>query len=180
MKTVYWDSCVFHALFSEETGRVDTCRKIIEAAFKGEIQIYTSAITAVEVVWIKNLDRMSPKHEETIQKFFEHKFIRVLTCDRGIAAEARRLLWQHSKLRPKDAVHVASAISQGVDVMHTYDDDDLVKPLSGKIGSPPMRICHPEYTDPTSTQPLPPELPLKPTPPALLDRPSRRIQPPAD
>jgi outer membrane protein TolC/predicted nucleic acid-binding protein len=168
MKTVYWDSCVFHALFSEEKERVEICRKIIEAAQKGELQIYTSAITAVEVVWIKNFDRMSSKHEETIQKFFEHKFIRVLTCDRGIAAEARRLLWQHAKLKPKDAIHVASAISQGVDVMHTYDDGDLVKPLSGKIGNPPMRICHPEYTNPPSAQPSPPELPLKSEPLPIL------------
>lgn len=171
MKTVYWDSCVFHALFSEEKGRVEICRKLIDMAHKGELQIYTSAITAVEVVWIKNLDRMSSKHEETIQKFFEHKFIKVITCDRGIAADARRLLWQYPKLKPKDAIHVATALSQTIDVMHSYDDDDLVKPLSEKIGNPPMRICHPEYNEPPSAQPPPPELPLKSSPP------TRRIQP---
>lgn len=162
MKTVYWDACVFHALFSEEKGRVDVCRKIIGAAQRDEIHIYTSAITAVEVVWLKNLDRMSPKHEQTIQKVFEHKFIRIVTCDRGMAAEARRLLWQYPKLKPKDAIHVASAISQTVDVMHSYDDDDLVKPLSGKIGNPPMKICHPEYTEPPGPPPTTPELPISP------------------
>jgi len=177
MKTVYWDSCVFHALFSEEKGRVDVCRKVIAAAERGELQIYTSAITSVEVVWIKNLDRMSPDHEEKIQKFFEHKFIRIITCDRGISAEARRLLWQYPKLKPKDAIHVASAISQTVDVMHTYDDDDLVKPLSEKIGNPPMRICHPEYVGQTAPPPRPhsPELPL--SAPAQA---ARRIPPRAE
>jgi predicted nucleic acid-binding protein len=168
MKTVYWDACVFHALFSEEKERVDVCRKIIEAAKRGELKIYTSAITSVEVVWIKNLDRLSPKHEEKIQKFFEHIFIKILTCDRGMAAEARRLLWHYPKLKPKDAIHVASALSQAVDVMYSYDDDDLVKPLSGKIGNPPMRICHPEYTGPPAPPPPPPELhlPITPTPKA--------------
>ena len=160
MKTAYWDACVFHALFSEEKGRIDACRKVIDAARRGELEIYTSAITAVEVVWIKNLDRMSHEHEEKIQKFFEHKFIRIIACDRAMAAEARRLLWTHKSLRPKDAIHVASALSQGIDVMHSYDDDDLVKPLSGKLGNPPLIICHPDIIEPQTAVPPPSELPL--------------------
>lgn len=165
MKTIYWDACVFHALFGEEVGRVDECKKVIESALRGEVEIYTSAITSAEVVWIKNLDRLSPEHEERIQKFFEHKFIRVITCDRGIAAEARRLLWTYPKLKPKDAIHVASAISQAVNLMHSYDDDDLV-PLSGKLGQPPMIICHPGSGEPQAPSRPPTELPLLPTPAA--------------
>jgi hypothetical protein len=44
--------------------------------------------------------------------------------------------------------------------MHSYDDGDLVKPLSGKIGNPPMKICHPEYAD--NPAPITPELPVSP------------------
>ena len=95
MKTIYWDACAFHALFGEEPGRVDVCRNIISAAQRNELLIYTSAITSVEVVWIKNLDRLSPEHEEKIQKFFEHKFIKIVACDRAMAAESRRLLWRY-------------------------------------------------------------------------------------
>jgi hypothetical protein len=37
---------------------------------------------------------------------------------------------------------VASAVSQQVEILHSYDDDDLI-PLDGKIGNPPLKICHP-------------------------------------
>jgi len=38
-----------------------------------------------------------------------------------------------------DAIHVASAISRQVDVLHSYDNKDLVK-LTGQIGTPPLKI----------------------------------------
>ena len=114
-----------------------------KAAREGRLEIYTSAATFVECVWIKNKPpKLSKEDEEKIQKYFMHRFIRVINCDRQIAEAARALIWQFPHLQPKDAIHVASAISQGVAVMHSYDNDDLVK-LNGKIGTPPLKICHP-------------------------------------
>jgi predicted nucleic acid-binding protein len=144
-KTVYWDACVFHALFNGEPGRVDSCLRIEAAAKGGDVDIYTSTTTFVECVWMKTAGKttkLSPKHEATIQAYFMHSFIKPINCDRLIAEAARALLWQHPHLKPKDAIHVASAIAQQVDLMHSYDNDDLVK-LSQKIGHPPLKICHP-------------------------------------
>lgn len=153
MKAVYWDANVFHALFAKEPGRIDVCQKIADAAKNGDVQIYTSTVTLVEVVWIKGLDRLDPKHEDAIQKFFGNKFIRLITCDRAIAGEARALMWRYPKLKNKDAIHVASALSQPViDVLHSYDDDDLL-PLSGQLGAPPLTICHPTWADPPAPEP---------------------------
>jgi predicted nucleic acid-binding protein len=144
MQNVYWDANVFHALFGREDGRVDACERIVKAAQQGEVIIYTSAATFVECIWIKGkINKFSAEHEEIIGKFFMHKFIRPINCDRMIAESARGLVWRFPHLKPKDAIHVASAIAQQVDVMHSYDNDDLVK-LDGKIGNPPLRICHPE------------------------------------
>ena len=132
---------------------------IVGAAIKGEIQIYTSTVSFVECVHINGRDRLSPAHEEIIQRFFEHRFIRPINCDRQIAVEARKLLWRYPSLKYKDAIHVASALDQRVDAMHTYDNGDLI-PLSNKLGIPALRICQPEYTNP-SPLPLPTlELPL--------------------
>ena len=143
MQTVYWDACVFHALFKKEAGRADACERVEKAARAGSVEIYTSAATFVECVWIKGKPpKLTKGDEEKIQKYFMHRFIKVINCDRTIAEEARRLIWQFPHLLPKDAIHVASAISQQVGVMHSYDNDDLVK-LSGKIGVPPLIICHP-------------------------------------
>lgn len=149
LKTVYWDANVFHALFKGEDERLSVCSRIEQAANKGEVQIYTSAVTLVECLWIKGKnepsgrpDKLLPEHEERIQKYFMQPFIRIVNCDRRIAESARSLIWRHPHLKWKDAVHVATAISQPIDVLHSFDNDDLVK-LSGKVGSPLLKICNP-------------------------------------
>jgi predicted nucleic acid-binding protein len=154
LKTVYWDACVFHALFGKEAGRVESCLRVEKAARGGAVEIYTSTATFVECVWIKGQpDKLSKEHEQVIQKYFMHKYIRAINCDRQIAEAARNLIWQFPHLKPKDAIHVASAISQQVEILHTYDDD-LLK-LSGKIGKPALKICNPEFEQ----EPEPPKTP---------------------
>jgi predicted nucleic acid-binding protein len=146
LKTVYWDACVFHALFGKEAGRVETCLRIEKAAKDGHLEIYTSTATFVECVWIKgNPDKLSKEHEEIIQKYFLHKYIRAINCDRQIAEAARNLIWDFPHLKPKDAIHAATAIAHQVDELHTFDDD-LLK-LSLQIGLPPLKICHPEIEE---------------------------------
>lgn len=148
-KTVYWDACVFHAIFGSEKDRVQACMRIEKAAQNGEVQIYTSAATLVECVWVKTitdptgkLNKLSPDHEKVITGYFQRSYITIINCDRNISEAARKLLWQYPHLKPKDAIHVASAIAQQVEAMHSYDNDDLVK-LDGKIGNPPLKICNP-------------------------------------
>ncbi|SRR6266566_3195574 len=149
LKTVYWDANIFHALFGKEAGRVDACEMVEKAALNGEVDIYTSTITFVECVWVKTitdptgkLNKLSPAHEGMLHKYFMRPYIRAVQCDRRIAELARSLLWNYPALRPRDAIHAATAVFHNVDFMHSYDDDDLVK-LSGKIGTPPLKICHP-------------------------------------
>jgi predicted nucleic acid-binding protein len=50
-------------------------------------------------------------------------------------------MWQSEFLRPKDSIHVATAVRSKVDSMDTFDDA-LIK-LSGKIGNPPLVIQRP-------------------------------------
>jgi len=147
---VYWDSSVFHALFGAEAGRVEGCKAIEEAAQKGLVQIYTSTVSFVEVVSIKGKpDKLDPSHEIILAGYFSHKYIRPINCDRVIAEQARQLIWKYPHLHPKDAIHVASAIALQVDVLHTYDNADLIK-LNGKIGVPPLRIEIPPPVPPAS------------------------------
>jgi predicted nucleic acid-binding protein len=159
IKTVYWDANIFHALFGKEAGRVDLCERVEKVALNGDVDIYTSTITFVECVWVKTildptgkLNKLSPQHEPILTKYFMRSCIRPINCDRRIAEAARSLLWQYPALKPHDAIHVASALSQPIDFMHSFDDDDLVK-LNGKIGNPPLRICHPGDGDGFGPQP---------------------------
>lgn len=80
-----------------------------------------------------------------------HKFIRPINCDRQIAEAARNLIWQFPHLKPKDAIHVASAISQQVAELHSYDDH-LLK-LDGKIHN--LKICEPHFDEPKQTPKTP-------------------------
>jgi predicted nucleic acid-binding protein len=153
IKMVYWDANLFHAIFGREVGRVEICEHIMDAAMRGKVDIYTSTITFAEVVWVKSivdgkgkLNKLSPDHEPIIQKYFIRSCIKPITCDRQVSELARELMWKHATLKPKDAIHVASAALLQVEVMHSYDDDDLV-PLDGKIGAPPLKICHPGNGD---------------------------------
>ena len=82
IQQVYWDANVFHALFSKEKGRVEACERLHDAARGGKLLIYTSAITFAECVWLKGLPRLSKEHEAVIQKFFMHKYIEIINCDR--------------------------------------------------------------------------------------------------
>jgi hypothetical protein len=87
-------------------------------------------------------------------------FIRLINCDRRIGESARYLVWRYEHLRYKDAIHVASAMSQTIDILYSYDNDDLVR-LNGKIGTPPLRICNPGVGDGFGP-PAQPELQIKP------------------
>ncbi len=150
--TVYWDANLFHAIFGREHGRVEICEHIEKLASQGGVTIYTSTITFAEVVWVKTivdgggkLNKLSPDHEPIVQKYFMKSYIRPINCDRQIAELARELMWKQAALKPKDAIHVASALFMQVDMMHSYDDD-LVR-LNGKIGTPPLKICNPGAGD---------------------------------
>lgn len=139
---VYWDASVFHALFGNETGRVETCLKLEKQAQDGKLDIYTSTITFTECVWIKgNPNKLSRQHESILQRYFMHKYIKIVVCDRPIAEAARLLIWDHPHLKPKDAIHVASAIAQQIEEFHSYDQDHIK--LDGRLGNPPLKICNP-------------------------------------
>jgi hypothetical protein len=151
MKTVYWDANVFHALFNEEPNRIEACSRIETAARNNEVQIYTSAISFVECVRLKGRARLDPANKEKIAKYFDHRFIRIVACDRLIGESARELLWHYEHLEYMDAIHVATAIFARVDILHTYDNDDLVR-ISEQVGAPPLKISNPAWEE---TPPLP-------------------------
>ncbi len=54
--------------------------------------------------------------------------VKIINVDEDVGTLARRLLREHPKLgKPQDAVHVASALLAGVDELHTFDENHLLK-----------------------------------------------------
>lgn len=85
---------------------------------------------------------MSEEVEQKIVDFFENEYILVVDVDRKAAEEARKISRQHA-VKPKDAVHLATATLAKLEIFDTWDGG-LTK-LDGKVGNPPLRISHPRW-----------------------------------
>lgn len=130
-KARYWDSNVWLGLLNNEADKVDACKEQLERARQGQFKVICSAITLTEVVWLRGPDRqkLPPSVNPQIEAFFKHDFISVRPVDRAIGEKARRLVWEFAdspeKLKPYDAVHVATAVMLNIPILHTYDPDLL-------------------------------------------------------
>jgi len=136
----YWDSNAFLGWLAEEEDKVDECQAVIRAAEAGKTILITSALTLAEVLLLRGGPPIPTDRAEAVQGFFEHEYIVVNDLDRRIAEDAQRLVWNYS-IKPKDAVHVATAIDAKVDRMETFDGDLIKK--SGMVGDPPLEIGRP-------------------------------------
>lgn len=136
----YWDSACFIAWFKEETGRYQTCGSILEAAQAGQVQIVTSAFTITEVLLPKGGTRLPAELRETVGQFFMRPEFLIVDVNRHLARAAQQYFWDRG-VKPKDAIHVASAIYAGVPVFETYDDG-LIN-LSGRLGGDPVLEVRP-------------------------------------
>jgi predicted nucleic acid-binding protein len=153
-KKIFWDSCVFVTLLSKqkETGwlkRQEVCKSCMQQAINGDIEIYISTMTIVEVNKTTESTSPIPKSvQETITKLMNQPFIKVIPADLARAFEAREHIWEYSWLKPVDAMHLACALYAKVDEMFTYDGLGSQKgllDLNELIGTPKLKIKHPHF-----------------------------------
>jgi len=138
---LYWDSNAFLGWLQEEADKVDLCRATLERAGGGEVVIVTSALTMAEVLWLRNAPPVGKDRACVVQKFFRRSCIRLRNVTREVAERAQSLVWDHG-IKPKDAIHVATALAADVVALETFDDFLLSQ--SGKVGSPPLVIRKPQ------------------------------------
>lgn len=136
----YWDAGVFLALFNDEPGRADIINQLLTEAESGSHLIYTSTITLTEVVHIRGRDRMTSDTENTIRDALSRSFIKIIDLTRVIAESSRQLLWKNLSLKPKDSIHLASAlyVKNSLDGIFSYDND--FTKLNGVF---PLKIVEP-------------------------------------
>lgn len=123
----YWDSSVFVSYFKqdEEPHRHKIVRDILNDAISGGEIIVTSSFTLVEVLKLKGEMPINEEEEEKLIQFFEFPFIRLVNVDREVSELARQFVWKHG-FKPKDAVHVATAVIAGYSLkiadLFSWDD----------------------------------------------------------
>lgn len=76
-----------------------------------------------------------------IADFFKNDFIIIRNLDRKTGTYARELIWKYSKLKPKDSIHLATAILCKVPELNTFDGELLS--LNGRITNASIKICVP-------------------------------------
>jgi predicted nucleic acid-binding protein len=138
----YWDSNCFLGCLKGEEDKIQSCRGVIQAAEQGRILIVTSAWTLIEVVKLKQQLPIPEADAAKVEEFFMHEFIRPRNVDRFLAERARELIWRYGFLKPKDAIHIATAVDHHITIFDTFDQE-LWK-LNGEVGNPPMRIGKPD------------------------------------
>lgn len=119
---VYWDSDAFLALINgdKSAAEMHECKNVWSAAEKGLVHIVTSTLTTAEVIYRKGTAKLDPIHRPLVSNFFRQDFISQKPLTREIAELARDIVWDTS-VKPKDAIHVATAAYYRIGELHTFD-----------------------------------------------------------
>jgi len=129
MTPTYLDSNVFlyPVLFAD--AKADRCRAILRRVVSGDLTAVTSVLTWDEFVYVvqKVLGRSVAVAEG--QKFLRFPHLSFLKADMGTLSGAQRVLTQYN-VRPRDALHAATALAHGASDMISDDSDfDAIKEI---------------------------------------------------
>ena len=144
LEKIYWDTDCFLGHLQAEVGKAEKCDGVLERAERGDVLIITSALTIAEVLWMRGGPRIPKEKAEIVQKFFRRSYIRVVNVSRKVAMAAQTHVWEDD-IRPKDAIHVATALAFGVNALETFDSGLICK--SGKEGIPLLLIREPQAAE---------------------------------
>lgn len=140
VELVYWDSDAFLGWLQSEAGKVELCAGTLKRAEQGEVLILASALTLAEVLWMRGAPPIPRDKAEIVRKFFRRSHFRIRNVTRAISESAQDLVWTQG-IRPKDAIHVATALDAHAYALETFDEGLLGK--TGQIGTPALIIRKP-------------------------------------
>jgi predicted nucleic acid-binding protein len=119
---VYWDSSTFLALFNKDESPVncELCEDVWHECEKGKTLLITSTLTIAETIFLKGTPKLDPAKRPLVNNFFRAEHIILKPLTRTIAELARDIVWDVS-IHPKDAIHIATAVTYKIGIIHTFD-----------------------------------------------------------
>ncbi len=120
---VYVDSNVFVLPLLGETatgGRSKAARRVLDEIEEGRMVAYTSVMTWDEVVWAVSRAIGREDGVAAEKKLLRFPGLRFLEATLAVTARAEGLM-ETTDLRPRDALHCASALAKGLE---TFVSDD--------------------------------------------------------
>ena len=152
MASEYWDSCLFLAYLQNKPGErelVDVISALLRRAESGDTLIVVSTMVLAE---IQPLRPYEPDHADVCWQLFHtnRPYLKMVGLSPRIAEWAGTIGGEHH-ITPPDAIHIATALSERVDVMLTRDGarenerrrSGGLLSYDGKIGRPPLKIAMP-------------------------------------
>ncbi len=128
----YIDSNVFlyPILYTEEVEpKVKKAKQILRSIEKGELQAYTSTLTWDEVVWVVSKTMSRNEGISQGQKLLGFLNLQFANVDEKTLNSAQALMSKYN-LRPRDSIHIASAIDRKLTTIISDDKDiDVVKEI---------------------------------------------------
>jgi predicted nucleic acid-binding protein len=137
----YWDSDCFLGFLQAEPDKEALCQAVLNEAERSNILIVTSALTIAEVLHLRGRVPLPKAVRRKVADFFKNEYISIRNVTRRVAEAARDLVWDHG-IKPKDAIHVATALDARLALMNTFDEDLIRK--SGQLGRPALLIGKPQ------------------------------------
>ena len=126
----YIDSNVFIFAALDQGPRGTKSREIIRTLCSGELRGITSALTVDEVVW--KIWQQTKNRREAIkegQRILRFDNLSIADAGRGTMHHALELMSEY-ELKPRDAIHLAVALSSGCSAIISDDADfDRIKEI---------------------------------------------------
>jgi predicted nucleic acid-binding protein len=126
---------------SQRENAVWFCKKILEAARNGDLEVYASAVSIGECTYV---ERGVPVSQDT-QDFFNmllcsgRSGIRLVQPMESLWVAARNLRWKENvNLKPMDSLHIATALHMGCSEFITTDSG--IYKQRDKFDSPKLSI----------------------------------------
>ena len=89
---------------------------------EGSVEACTATITWDEIVWvIRRMFGLKPSIELG-RKFLEFPNLKLLSVKRSVILRAQRLMEKY-KIKPRDAIHAATALENNIETIVSYDRD---------------------------------------------------------
>jgi len=122
---LYVDSNVFLYPVIYEPETVEEARESKDFLLKiseGSVEACTATITWDEVVWVVRKISGSKPSIELGRRFLEFPNLKLLNVKRSVVLRAQRLMEKY-EIKPRDAIHAATALENGIEIIVSYDRD---------------------------------------------------------
>ena len=97
-------------------------RARLQEIASGSIEAYTSTVTWDEVTWVVRRLFGSEKAAAQGASFLRLPNLRMLRVDVEVVSQAQSIL-EEFDLKPRDAIHAATAIRNGIESILSFDED---------------------------------------------------------